>query len=79
MPFCLCLSPSVTPQHAFHQIPQRTPEVFPARQLVFIDKQDVMLEARVEMRLQTQVNDNWVVMTVDVCVNSVKALEDLSD
>jgi hypothetical protein len=46
---------------------------------VLIDEQDIMLEAGVEMWLQTQVDDDWVVMAVDVGVDSVESLENLTD
>lgn len=38
-----------------------------------------MLEACVEVRLQTKVHYDRVVMAVDVCVHSVQSLEDLQD
>ena len=38
-----------------------------------------MLKASVEMRLKTQVHDDWIVMAVDVRVHSVKALEELPE
>lgn len=69
---------SVTPQHALDEISQRPPEVLPIRQPVLIDKQDIVLEARVEVRFKTQVDDNRVVVTVDVRVRPIQPLEDLA-
>lgn len=37
-----------------------------------------MLEASVQVRLQTQPTHNSVVVAVDVCVDSVQSLEDLA-
>ena len=37
-----------------------------------------MLEAGVEMWFQAQLDNDWVVVAVDVGVDSVKALEDLT-
>ena len=72
-------NPSVTPQHTLHQITQRSPEIFPTRQSVLIDKYNVVLEARVEMWLEAQVDHNGVMVTVDVGVHSVQPLEHLAD
>jgi hypothetical protein len=38
-----------------------------------------VLKASVEMRLKAQMYDDWIVMAVDVCVHSVKALEELPE
>lgn len=46
---------------------------------MFVDKQDVMLEARVEMSFETKFADNGVVVAVDVGVDTVHSLEDLTD
>lgn len=46
---------------------------------MLIDKQHIVLEACVQMGFQTQLNDDRVVVTVDVGVDTVEALEDLAD
>jgi len=46
---------------------------------MLIDEQDVVLEAGVKMWLETQVDDNRVVVTVNVGVDSIEALENLPD
>lgn len=46
---------------------------------MLIDEQHVMLEACVQMGFKTQLDDDRVVVTVDVGVNTVEALEDLAD
>jgi len=71
--------PSITLQHAIHQVSQRAPEVLAARQAMLIDEQHVVLEACVQMGFQTQLDDDRVVVTVDVGVDTVEALEDLAD
>lgn len=38
-----------------------------------------MFEACIEMGFETEVDDDGVVVTVDVCVDAVEALEDLED
>lgn len=38
-----------------------------------------MFEACVEVRFETKIDDDRVVVTVDVCINAVEALEDLED
>lgn len=38
-----------------------------------------MLEARIEMSLQAEIDDDWVVVAVDVSVDTVQALEDLKN
>lgn len=72
---------SVALQHALDQIAQRTPVVLASTLLepVLIDEQDVVLETRVQMRLEAQVHDHLVVVAVDVCVDAVQALEQLPD
>ena len=37
-------------QHAVDQIPQWTPEVFPARQIVLVNKEYVVLKASIKVR-----------------------------
>ena len=46
---------------------------------MLVNEQDIMLEAGVEVWLETKMNDDWVVVTVDVGVDSVEPLEDLLD
>jgi tetrahydromethanopterin S-methyltransferase subunit B len=46
---------------------------------VLVDEQNVMLEASIEMWFKTKVDDDRVVVTIDVCINTVKTLEDLAD
>jgi hypothetical protein len=64
-------STSIAAQHALHQISQRTPVILPAVKLVLVDKQDIMFEACVEMRLEAQMHDYRVVMAVNMGVYSV--------
>jgi hypothetical protein len=45
---------------------------------MLIHKQDVVLEARVEMRLEAQMAYDWVVVAVDMGVDSVEAFEELA-
>jgi len=46
------MTPSlVARQHTLHQVAQRSPKVLASCQLVLVDKQNVMLEARVQVRL----------------------------
>ena len=46
---------------------------------MLVNEQDIMLEAGVEVWLETKMNDDWVVVTVDVGVDSVQTLEDLAN
>jgi hypothetical protein len=46
---------------------------------MLIDEQDIVLEAGIEMWLETQVDDDGIVVTVDVGVYSIQALENLPD
>lgn len=68
----------ITPQHTVHQVTQWPPEVFPNCQPMLVNKQDIVLEARVEMRLEPQVDDNGIVMAVDVRIHAVQTLKDLA-
>lgn len=69
----------VTAQHTLHQITQRTPVILAARQFVLIDKQDVVLEAGVQVRLEAEVYHDRVVVAVDMSVDSVQTLKDLAE
>lgn len=46
---------------------------------MLIHKQNVMLEARVQMRLETEIDDDGIVMAVNVGVDAVETLEDLKN
>lgn len=46
---------------------------------MLIDEKHVMLEARIEMRLEAQLNDDRVVVAVDVRIDAVQTLEHVSD
>lgn len=46
---------------------------------MLIDKQHVVLETGVEMRLKAKVHDDWVVVAIDMGVHSVQTLEELAD
>lgn len=66
-------------QHALHKLTKWAPVVLPRSQLMLIDEQHVVLEAGVEMWFQSELEDDWVVMAVDVGVDSVQTLEHLAD
>src|SRR2546421_13085450 len=59
---------------------ERAPKVLSGAfvELVLVHKQDVVLETRVEMRFETQVAYDGVVVAVDVGVDSVEPLEELA-
>lgn len=63
--------PLVCPQHAVDQVTQGAPEILPARQVVLIDEQDVVLEAGVEVGFQAQLHNDRVMVTVYVCIDSI--------
>lgn len=46
---------------------------------MLINEQHIVLEARVEVRLETQLDDDRVVVAVDVCVDAVQPLEHVSN
>lgn len=46
---------------------------------MLVDEEHVLLEASVEMRLQAELSDDGVVVAVDVSVDAIHALEDLTD
>jgi hypothetical protein len=67
-------------QHTLHEIAQRAPKVFAAiRKTMLINEQHVVLEARIQVRLQSQLNDDRVVVAVNVRVNTVEALEHVAN
>jgi hypothetical protein len=46
---------------------------------VFVNKEDVVLEAGVEMGFETELADDGIVVAVDMGVNTVHSFEDLAD
>lgn len=46
---------------------------------MLVDEENVVLEAGVQMRLEAQVDDDWIVVTVDVSVDTVEAFEHLPE
>lgn len=46
---------------------------------MLINEEHIVLEARIEVRLQTQLDNDGVVVAVDVRVDAVEALEHVSD
>jgi hypothetical protein len=70
----------ITSQHTLDQVSQGTPEVLAAiGQSMLIDEQDVVFEAGVEVRLETQFDYDWIVVAVDVRVDTIQALEHVAD
>lgn len=61
----------VAPQHALDQVAQWSPEILPVGQPMLVDKEHIVLEAGVQVRLEAQVHDNRVVVAVDVRVHPV--------
>jgi len=70
---------SITPKHVLHQIPERAPEVFATCEVMLVNEQDVVLEAGIKMWLQPEVDNYWVVVAIDVRVDSVESLEELAN
>jgi len=76
----LRLTTLITPQHTLHQIPQRSPKVpTPISKTMLLNKKHIMLEARIQMRFQTKIDDDRVMMAIDVRINPIESLEDLED
>jgi hypothetical protein len=46
---------------------------------MLIDEQDIMLEARIKMGFKTQLNNHRIVVTVNVRIDAVEALEHVAD
>lgn len=71
------VSRSVTLEHTVHQISQGSPEILAARKVMLIYKQNVMLEAGIQVGLEPEFADNRIVVAVDVGVDAVHPLEHL--
>lgn len=70
----------VASQHTLHEITQWPPKVLaPVGQAVLVDEQHVVFEASIEVGLQTELNDDRIVVAVDMCVDAVQALEHIAD
>lgn len=70
---------SVALEHAVHKISQRAPEILAAGKIVLVDEENVMLEARIEVCLESELSDDGIVMAVYVGIDTVHSLENLSD
>lgn len=70
---------SVASQHVLYQVAKRAPEVLTTGQMMLVDEEDIMLETRVEMRLQAKMHNHRIMVTVYMGVDSVKALEELAN
>lgn len=67
----------IAAKHTLDQIAQRAPEILATRQTVFIDEKDIVFEASVQMRLESEVNYNGIVVAIDMCVHTIEPLEEL--
>lgn len=65
-------------QHTVDQVTERAPIIPAAGQAMLVNEEDVLLEASVEMRLKPELSNDWVVVAVNVGVDSVHALKDLA-
>jgi hypothetical protein len=70
---------SVTPEHTVHKISQWSPEILSARTVVLINEENIMFEASVEVSLETKLTNNGIMVTIDVGVDAVHPLENLSN
>ena len=70
---------SIAPQHTLNKLTQWSPIVFSLRQIVLVDKQDIVLETGIEMWLEAELHDHWIVMAVDVSVDTIESLEHLTN
>lgn len=64
---------------AYHQIPQWTPKILATSQTVFVNEQHIMLKTSVEMRLKTKLDNDWIMMAVNVGIDTIKPFEKLTD
>ena len=46
---------------------------------MLIHKQYVVLEACIQMRFETKVDDDWIVVAVDMGIDAIHAFEDLKE
>ena len=69
----------IAPQHTLDQIAEWTPKILTTSQIVFVDKENIVLEASIKVRFETQLDDDWVMMTINVGIDPVEAFEQLSD
>ena len=64
---------------AYHQIAQWTPKVLATSQAVFVNEKHIMLETSVQMRLKTELNNDWIMMAVYVGIDTVEPFKQLTD
>jgi hypothetical protein len=73
-----CLS-SVAPEHTVDKVSQWAPEILSTSKAMLIDKQDVVLEACIKVSLEAEFANDGVMVAVDVGVDTIHALEYLSN
>jgi hypothetical protein len=66
-------------EHALDQIHKRPIEILATCQAVFINKQHIVFETGVEMRLEAQLDDDRVMVTVDMGIDSIHSFEELTN
>ena len=69
----------VVSQHAFNEISQGTPEVLAASKIMLVDKENIVLEAGVEMGFEAKLTNYGIVMAVYMGVNAVHTFKHLTD
>src|SRR5271169_2755382 len=77
----VCFLILITLQHTVYQIPKWTPVIFTPTllQSMLIHKENIVLEARIQVWLEPQMDHDVVVMAIDVGIDTVEALEKLAD
>jgi hypothetical protein len=70
---------SIALEHAINEISQWSPEILATVKVVLVYEEDVMLEAGVEMCLESELANNRVVVAVYVGIDAIHSLEDLPD
>jgi hypothetical protein len=46
---------------------------------MLIDEENIMLEASVEVGFETELSNNWIMMTINVGVDTIHAFKNLAD
>ena len=77
LPHAQCTS--IASKHRLHHVSQRAPVIPSTRQSVLLNEQDIVLETRIHVWFQPQLDHHRMVVAIDVCIHPVQPFEHLSD
>jgi hypothetical protein len=69
----------IAPEHTVDEIAQRAPKVFTTCKTVFINEENIVFKAGVEMGFKAKLTNYRIVVAIYVCVHAIHTLKYLSN